>query len=103
MGLRRHAFHVEHSARAGRRERRSQPLEVFLRAAKALEERESVAHSLAGDEPDQGVVDAARFRADIDDDGRLSSSIHVEAILRRRSNNGRCEGRGTALPVRPRA
>src|SRR5207247_4854810 len=39
-----HALQVEHPARAGGGERRSQPLEVLLRAAKAAAEWEAVAH-----------------------------------------------------------
>ena len=103
VGLRRHALQVEHSARSGRGERRCQPLEVLLRPAKAAEEGESVAHPLASDEPDQRVIDAARFRADLHDHGRFPSAVHVEPVLRSRSDDGRGEGRGTALPIRPGA
>src|SRR5207249_7171266 len=46
--LGRHALQVEHPARAGGGERRSQPLEVLLRAAKAAEEWEAVACLLDG-------------------------------------------------------
>src|SRR5881397_1560185 len=91
---------MEHPARAGRGQRRAQPLEVFLRGAKAAEEWESVAYSLAGDQPDQGVVDAARFRADLHHHRRLSSFVRMETVLWRRSDDGRGERGGTALPVR---